>query len=109
MLGEFGKQVIRYLSIFLTFDNTFLVFPWNCKDDENWRDPYYIKFGHGTRRCADLTYDSCRDSIKMYDNGSVYYDYYTELMRACPKSCGLCIRGRKMVLFEIKHALNLKI
>ena len=42
------------------------------------------------RRCVDLTYNSCRNSIKKYDNASYYYDHYNDLMRACPKSCGLC-------------------
>ena len=75
---------------FYTLYNTFLVLSEHCNDDENWKDPYYIESGLGTKRCVDLSYDSCRDSVKKYDNGSLYYDYYTELMRACPKSCGLC-------------------
>ena len=70
--------------------DTLLVLSEPCNDDENWKDPYYIKGGHGTRRCIDLTYDSCRNSERRYDNGSIYIDYYTEVMSACPKSCGLC-------------------
>ena len=73
-----------------TLANTFSVLPEHCKDDANWTDPYYIKWGHGTRRCVDLTYDSCRASVYKHTNGTRYYGHYTELMRACPKSCGLC-------------------
>ena len=77
------------MTIFLYVTYYISVLPKPCKDDENWKDPYFIKGGLGTRRCADLTYDSCRNSIKFY-NGANYYGWYTELMRACPKSCGLC-------------------
>ena len=91
---------------YLILDNTFSVFPDHCKDDANWKGPYYIKFDHGTRRCFGLNDNSCRNSCYEYDNGFSYYVHYTELMRACPESCGLCIRGTKMVLFDIKHALN---
>ena len=75
---------------FFTLHDTRLVLSEPCNDDENWIDPNLIKAGVGTIRCVDLTYDLCRNSVVKNYDGSYYYDYYTEVMSACPKSCGLC-------------------
>ena len=56
---------------FYTLYNTFLVLSEHCNDDENWKDPYYIESGRSTRRCNDLSYDSCRDSVKNMIMGQI--------------------------------------